>query len=189
MEVASMLAAEPFSDEPNCVCPVIAEFLRTYNDQIDNARRQDLYEYASLVVNTRDNARGERRRANMCLEWRLAASTSRRQSLRRLLWMLPLSSAARDIEIAHRTARWAAESPSRHTAALKLVEAMAGRSPERLDLADAAAADIADVAPADGHAAGADAAGSAPRAAGSAPRAAGFAPPAPGSAPAPIAIA
>jgi hypothetical protein len=140
MEVASMLAAEPFSDEPSCVCPVIAEFLRTYNDQVDNARRQDLYEYASLVVDTRDNARGERRRANMCLEWRLAAVTPRRYQLGRLLWMLTPSSAARDIEIAHRTARWAAASPSRHTAALKLIEAMAGRSPVRLDVADVAPA-------------------------------------------------
>jgi hypothetical protein len=139
MEVASMLAAEPFSDEPGCVCPVIAEFLRTYNDQVDDARRQDLYEYASLVVDTRDNARSERRRANMCLEWWLAAATPRRHQLRRLIWMLSPSSAARDIEIAHRTARWAAASRSRHTAALKLVEAMVGSSPVRLDVADAAA--------------------------------------------------
>jgi hypothetical protein len=143
MEVASMLAAEPFSDEPRCVCPVIAEFLRTYNDQIDHARRQDLYEYASLVVDTRDDVRGERRRANMCLDWWFAASTGRRETLRRFMWKLPWSSAARDIEIAHRAACWAAESPSRHRAALKLVEAMAGRSPERVDVADAARADAA----------------------------------------------
>jgi len=145
MEVASMLAAEPFSDEPRCVCPVIAEFLRTYNDQVDYERRQDLYEYASLVVDTREDMRAERRRANMCLDWWLAASTPRRFQLKRFLWMLPPSSAARDIEIAHRTARWAAASPSRHAAALKLVEAMAGRAPIRMQAADAAvAADAAD---------------------------------------------
>jgi hypothetical protein len=128
MEVASMLAAEPFSDEPRCVCPVIAEFLRTYNDQVDDKRRQDLYQYASLVVDTRDVAL-ERRRANMCLDWWLADSGARRFQLKRWLWMLPPSSAARDIEIAHRTARCAAASPARHAEALKLVEAMAGRSP------------------------------------------------------------
>src|SRR4051794_41632277 len=64
MEVASMLAAEPFSDEPECVCPVIAEFMRTYNDLVDHERRQDLLAYASLVVGTRRDVHEERRRAN-----------------------------------------------------------------------------------------------------------------------------
>jgi hypothetical protein len=130
MEVASMLSDEPFSDEPRCVCPVIAEFLRTYNDEVDDRRRQDLFAYAALVVDTRDTPAGERRRANMCLDWWLAASSPRRPHLRRFLWMLPPSSAVRDIEIAHRTARWAAASPSRHAAALDLIGAMTGRSPE-----------------------------------------------------------
>jgi hypothetical protein len=140
MEVASMLAGEAFTDEPRCVCPVIAEFLRTYNDQVDDSRRQDLYEYASLVVDTRGDAPRERRRANMCLDWWLAGSAQRRVQLRRFLWMLPPSSAARDIEVAHRAARWAAASPARHEAALELVEAMAGRSPMRVEAADARAA-------------------------------------------------
>src|SRR3954447_15145070 len=147
MEVASMLADEPFTDEPRCVCPVIAEFLRTYNDQIDDSRRQDLLAYAALVVDTREDTRIERQRANVCLEWWLEASSPRRLQLRRFLWMLPPSSAARDIEIAHRTARWAAASPSRHAAALALVETLAGRSPTRVDPAWTTAA--ADVPPAE----------------------------------------
>ena len=53
MELASMLAGEPFSDRPRCVDPVIAGFLRTYNDGIDENRRQDLYPLASEVVGTR----------------------------------------------------------------------------------------------------------------------------------------
>jgi hypothetical protein len=52
MELASMLAGEPFSDHPQSVCPVIGTFLRTYNDAIDDEGRQDLYEYASLAVGT-----------------------------------------------------------------------------------------------------------------------------------------
>lgn len=52
MELASMLAGEKFSDHPTSVCPLIAAFLRTYNDVIDDERRQDLYEYASRVVGT-----------------------------------------------------------------------------------------------------------------------------------------
>ena len=130
MEVASMLAGEPFSDEPQCVCPVIAEFLRTYNDQVDDARRQDLFAAAALVVDTRDNHEGQRRRANLCLDWWLSASSPRRLQLRRFVWMLPPSTSARDIEIAHRTARWAAAAPSRHTRALDLLETLAGRPPQ-----------------------------------------------------------
>jgi hypothetical protein len=134
MEVASMLADEPFSDEPRCVCPVIAEFLRTYNDQVDDARRQDLYAYAALVVDTRHTHAGERRRADLCLDWWLAESSARRVQLRRFLWMLPPSSAARDIEIAHRTARWAAASPDRHADALRLIDAMVGDEPVQIDV-------------------------------------------------------
>src|SRR6478672_5819301 len=103
MEVASMLAGEPFGDEPRCVCPVIAEFLRTYNDQVDDARRQDLFAAAALVVDTRDDHVSERRRANLCLDWWLGASSARRLQLRRFLWMLPQITVARDIDIAQRT--------------------------------------------------------------------------------------
>jgi hypothetical protein len=47
MELASMLADEPFSDRPRSVCPVIAAFLRSYNDGLDDERRRDLYRFAS----------------------------------------------------------------------------------------------------------------------------------------------
>lgn len=52
MELASMLANEPFSDRPRSVCPVIAAFMRIYNDRLDDDRRQDLYEWAARVVGT-----------------------------------------------------------------------------------------------------------------------------------------
>ena len=53
MELASMLAGEPFSDHPVCSCPVIGSFLRAYNDSLDDERRQDLYAYAAKVVGSR----------------------------------------------------------------------------------------------------------------------------------------
>ncbi|MFL5859506.1 MAG: hypothetical protein ACJ780_01815 [Solirubrobacteraceae bacterium] len=53
MELASMLAEEPFSDHPASACPVIGAFLRVYNDAVDDERRQDLYRYASMVVGSR----------------------------------------------------------------------------------------------------------------------------------------
>jgi hypothetical protein len=40
MELASVLAGERFGDRPRAVCPVIAAFLRRYNDSVDDVRRQ-----------------------------------------------------------------------------------------------------------------------------------------------------
>jgi hypothetical protein len=69
MELASMLAHEPFSAHPESVCPVIAAFLRSYNDHVDPQRRQDLYRYAARTVGTRADATTERARAQVCLGW------------------------------------------------------------------------------------------------------------------------
>jgi hypothetical protein len=63
MELASMLAGEPFSDHPASVCPVIGSCLRAYNDWIDDDRRQDLYRYAARVVGTRTSQDVQRARA------------------------------------------------------------------------------------------------------------------------------
>jgi len=56
MELASMLAGEPFTDRPRTVCPVVATVLRTYNDVVDDVQRQDLYRYAAESVGTRDRS-------------------------------------------------------------------------------------------------------------------------------------
>ncbi|MGH2887681.1 MAG: hypothetical protein ACRDPA_34110 [Solirubrobacteraceae bacterium] len=69
MELASMLAGEPFSAAPNAVCPVIAAFLRTYNDRVDDRRRQDLYGYAAEAIGTRSTREVERARAKLCHRW------------------------------------------------------------------------------------------------------------------------
>ena len=69
MELASMLADEPFTDHPASVCPVIGSFLRSYNDSIDSERRQDLYEYASKVVGSRTDGCTQQRRVARLSEW------------------------------------------------------------------------------------------------------------------------
>jgi len=69
MELASMLAGEPFSDHPASVCPVIGSFLRAYNDSIDDRRRQDLYAYAARVVGTRAAISVQRERADRLSAW------------------------------------------------------------------------------------------------------------------------
>jgi hypothetical protein len=82
MELASMLAGEPFTDHPQCVCPVVGAVLRQYNDWIDDRRRQDLYEYAARVVGSYDEALVEPR-IDLVLEW--TQETRQRRWLHRLL--------------------------------------------------------------------------------------------------------
>ena len=67
MELASMLAHEPFSDRPETSSPVIAAFLRTYNDGLDDEQRQDLYPLAALIVGSAGSRALEDARASRCL--------------------------------------------------------------------------------------------------------------------------
>src|SRR5690348_11506201 len=67
MELASMLADEPFSDRPASASPVVAALLRTYNDGIDDERRQDLFPLAALVVGSASCRAIEEERASRCL--------------------------------------------------------------------------------------------------------------------------
>jgi hypothetical protein len=69
MELAAMLAGEPFTDRPRAVCPVIGAMLREYNDALDDDRRQDLYLYASKIVGTRSTLTVERQRIARCMSW------------------------------------------------------------------------------------------------------------------------
>jgi hypothetical protein len=66
MELASMLAGEPFTDRPGCVDPVIAAYLRALNDIADDEQRQQLYRYASAAVGTRGDEELRRRRIERC---------------------------------------------------------------------------------------------------------------------------
>jgi hypothetical protein len=95
MELASMLADEPFTDHPASVCPVIGSFLRSYNDSIDSERRQALYEYASKVVGSRVDAKTRQARAARLAEWAEEMQRSRRS------WFL-LRSPLRVIRRLHR---------------------------------------------------------------------------------------
>lgn len=64
-----MLAGESFSDRPATASPVIAAFLRTYNDGIGDRRRQDLYPLAASIVGTAAGRGVERERMSRCLEF------------------------------------------------------------------------------------------------------------------------
>jgi hypothetical protein len=69
MELASMLAGESFTDHPRSVSGAIATFLRSYNDIVDDDRRQDLYHYASAVVGTAGDETVEQARAARMIQW------------------------------------------------------------------------------------------------------------------------
>lgn len=49
-----MLTGEPVSDRPGSVCPVLAAFLRAYNDHLTHSLRQSLYPWASDAAGTHD---------------------------------------------------------------------------------------------------------------------------------------
>ncbi len=136
MELASMLAGEPFSDRPATACPVIAGFLRAYNDRIDDDRRQQLYRYAAEVVGTRASGAVERERERRCLAW---ADTMKRQRSRPLRWLTRSTPSAVDRRLGLDAAgTYAARSIRRHNdrthaAALALVDELIamGREPVR----------------------------------------------------------
>jgi hypothetical protein len=64
-----MIGGERFSDRPDCVCPVIGAFLRSWNDAVGYADRQRLEPYASLVVGTGGYRRISRIRRDICLSY------------------------------------------------------------------------------------------------------------------------
>jgi hypothetical protein len=80
MELASMLAGERFTDHPKSVCPVLAGFLRGYNDLLADGQHDELYPYAALVVGTAAPRRVCRKRARVLLQW---ADRGRRPCRRR----------------------------------------------------------------------------------------------------------
>ncbi len=69
LEVVSMFANEPFGDHPQCVCPVLAAFGRSWNDSLPNNQRQRLKQYIPRLLNTRSTKAVEERRALMAADW------------------------------------------------------------------------------------------------------------------------
>jgi hypothetical protein len=121
MELASMLAGERFTDNPRSVSRVIAAFLRSYNDLVDDERRQDLYRYAAESVGTRAPRRVEKDRAALCEQW----LSVRKNLTPHEQWEASAPSAARRREArAAQAAHYAAANASLHEDALALVEAL-----------------------------------------------------------------
>src|SRR5690606_2667373 len=86
------VAREPWSDQPQCACPVIGAFLRSWNDALpDDERNELLIPLIPKLVGTRGSKDLEERRSLMAVDWvvrthtpawlRLAGLTAQAESL------------------------------------------------------------------------------------------------------------
>ena len=110
IELASMLAGDRFTDHPPSVCPVIAGFLRGYNDLVPDDELPGLYPIAARVVGSAGPRWVRRERARRLLEWAREPSgrvRTRRFYLRFETWdlvALPAVKAALRLDPGRRTA-------------------------------------------------------------------------------------
>ena len=81
MEAAAYMAGEPWSDHPQCVSPVIAAFLRSWNDALPDGDRNQLVRY---LANVHDGGvlgtapaspELENRRSWMAVDWSVRVHT------------------------------------------------------------------------------------------------------------------
>jgi hypothetical protein len=77
MEAVSYIAGEPWSDAPQCACPVITAFMVSWNDSLpSNAERDRLLKpLIPLLVGTRSTPAVEQRRATMAADWLIRVHT------------------------------------------------------------------------------------------------------------------
>src|SRR5262245_64601994 len=77
MEAVAYVAGEPWSDSPQCACPVISAFLRTWNDGLNDADRNRLLKpLIPRLVGTRGSKAVEERRSMMAADWLIRTHTA-----------------------------------------------------------------------------------------------------------------
>jgi hypothetical protein len=70
MEAVSYVAGEPWSDIPQCACPVIATFLRGWNDALPDDLRTDLLRgLIPRLVGTKSTPEVELKRSLLAADW------------------------------------------------------------------------------------------------------------------------
>ena len=76
MEAAAYIAREPWSDHPECVCPVIGAFMRSWNDALpDGERTTLLLPLIPKTIGTRGSDKLAERRALMATDWLVRVNT------------------------------------------------------------------------------------------------------------------
>jgi hypothetical protein len=74
LEAASYMAGERFSDQPNCVSPVLGTYGRRLNDTLPTVRRQELKAYIPQLIGTADDGQDEAR-SYIALDWLIRTYT------------------------------------------------------------------------------------------------------------------
>ena len=71
MEAAAYVAGEPWSDHPQCACPVITSFMIAWNDSLpSNAERDRLLKpLIPDIIDTRSTPAVEEKRSYLALDW------------------------------------------------------------------------------------------------------------------------
>lgn len=85
MELVAHLAGEPHSDSPKCTCtcPVIADFIRTWNDSLSAEDRERLLKpLIPRLIGTRSSKRVEMQRSMLAQDWLIRVYTPEWLSLR-----------------------------------------------------------------------------------------------------------
>jgi hypothetical protein len=76
LEVVSYVAGEPWSDHPECVCPVLGRFGRAWNDALDEeTRNRILKPFIPKLIGTRSTPDVQDRRAFMAADWAVRTYT------------------------------------------------------------------------------------------------------------------
>jgi hypothetical protein len=76
MEAVAYVAGEPWSDAPTCASPVIAAFLRSWNDALSGADRTRLLRpLIPRLVGSAASREVEERRSYMALDWLIREHT------------------------------------------------------------------------------------------------------------------
>jgi hypothetical protein len=69
MEAAAWIAREPWTDHPTCVPPVLATFLRSWNDALPDNKRDILKPYIPRLIGLPKDTATEERRSWMAMDW------------------------------------------------------------------------------------------------------------------------
>lgn len=77
MEAVAWLAGEHHCDRPQCACPVVSAFVRTFNDSLpgDDIRTHLLLPLVPRLVGSKSTRAIEHRRACLAVDWALRVAT------------------------------------------------------------------------------------------------------------------
>ena len=77
LEAVAFVAGEPWSDHPECACPIIGAFLRSWNDslQTDADRDRLLKPLIRDLVGSKSTKEVEDKRALLCADWLIRVNT------------------------------------------------------------------------------------------------------------------